>query len=221
MASIFLDRGRESYRTVWDLQKDLFNRLVDEKRNSGKVENEYLIFVEHDPVYTMGRRAKETNMLMSDEWLQQHGIECIPIERGGDITFHGPGQLVAYPIIDLQAHKIGVRDYVNILEQAVINTIATYGITGERIDGATGVWIGKGTSSERKICAIGVKCSRSVTMHGLALNASTDLNYFRAINPCGFTDKGVTSISEECDKPVDLEEVKSRLRAELYKLLKL
>ena len=221
MATIFIDRGRNPYRMVWELQKELFSGLIEEKRRSGKVEKEYLIFVEHDPVYTMGRRAKETNMLMSNEWLEQRGIECIAIERGGDITFHGPGQLVAYPIIDLQAHKIGVKDFVTILEQAVIETIAKYGITGERIEGATGVWIGKGTPHERKICAIGVRCSRSITMHGLALNVSTDLSYFHAINPCGFTDKGVTSISAECKTPMDFEDVKSVLRERLYHLLKL
>ena len=141
---------------------------------------EHLLLVEHPPVFTLGRHGHAENMLVSEDALAAKGIEFVRIERGGDITFHGPGQLVAYPIIDLQRHHLGVKDYVNLLEEAVIRTIAHYGITGERVEGATGVWIDKGLPGERKICAIGVKCTRFVTMHGLALNINTDLHYFGA-----------------------------------------
>lgn len=206
----FIDRGTAPYREIWDEQHRLFEAAIDRKRHGLPVEDEYAILVEHNPVYTMGRHADPSNMLMTREWLESHGMECIPIERGGDITFHGPGQLVVYPIIDLQRHRLGVREYVTMLEQAVIDTIARWGIKGERVEGATGVWIDAGTPRERKICAIGVRVSRSVTMHGLALNVSTDMKYFRLINPCGFVDKGVTSISlENGSSETDMEAVKS------------
>lgn len=206
----FIDRGTAPYREIWDEQHRLFDAAVDRKRHGLRVDKEYVILVEHNPVYTMGRHADPANMLMTREWLESHGMECIPIERGGDITFHGPGQLVVYPIIDLQRHRLGVREYVTMLEQAVIDTIARWGIKGERVEGATGVWIDAGTPRERKICAIGVRVSRSVTMHGLALNVSTDMKYFRLINPCGFVDKGVTSISlENGSSETDMEAVKS------------
>ncbi len=159
-------------------------------------------------------------MLVSEDALAAKGIEFVRIERGGDITFHGPGQLVAYPIIDLQRHHLGVKDYVNMLEEAVIRTIAHYGITGERVEGATGVWIDKGLPGERKICAIGVKCTRFVTMHGLALNINTDLHYFGAINPCGFIDKGVTSVRQETGKEADMQEAKELFAAHFRELLK-
>ena len=213
MSLTFIDRGTAPYREIWDEQHRLFDAAVALKRSGLPVTEEYAILVEHNPVYTMGRHADPANMLMTREWLESHGVECIPIERGGDITFHGPGQLVVYPIIDLQQHSLGVREYVTLLEQAVIDTIARWGIKGERVEGATGVWIDKGTPRERKICAIGVRVSRSITMHGLALNVNTDMKYFHLINPCGFVDKGVTSISLETGGgEVDMEVVKSEFR---------
>lgn len=202
------DLGLIPYREAWDLQKKLQKGLIDAKNEPEAEEN--LLLVEHPPVFTLGKHGHAENMLVSEEKLAAQGIEFVRIERGGDITFHGPGQLVAYPIIDLQRHHLGVKDYVNILEEAVIRTIAEYGITGERVEGATGVWIGKGTPRERKICAIGVKCTRFVTMHGLAINVNTDLRYFGAINPCGFIDKGVTSIQMETGEEADMNVVKQR-----------
>ncbi|MDE5970919.1 MAG: lipoyl(octanoyl) transferase LipB [Muribaculaceae bacterium] len=215
----FIDCGIKPYREMWDMQLTLFNELLALKREKKPIEQEYVLMVEHEPVYTMGRHANPANMLISREMLQQDGIECINIERGGDITFHGPGQLVVYPIIDLQEHYVGVKQYVWMLEETVIRTLAKYGIKGERIEDATGVWIGKGPPGERKICAIGVRVSHSITMHGFALNVSTDLNYFNRINPCGFIDKGVTSIEAELHKKVDINSVKYDIQSILNALL--
>ncbi|MDE5844112.1 MAG: lipoyl(octanoyl) transferase LipB [Muribaculaceae bacterium] len=215
----FIDCGIKPYREMWDMQLELFNELIALKRKKKPIEQEYVLMVEHEPVYTMGRHANPANMLISQELLKQDGIECINIERGGDITFHGPGQLVVYPIIDLQEHYIGVKKYVWLLEEAVIRTLAKYGIKGERIEDATGVWIGKGTPTERKICAIGVRVNHSITMHGFALNISTDLNYFNRINPCGFVDKGVTSIEAELHERVNINSVKHDIQTILNKLL--
>lgn len=198
------DLGLSDYREIWEMQKELQQSVIAQKGNPQG--DEYLLLTEHRPVYTLGRHGKPENMLLNATTLADRHVELVRIERGGDITFHGPGQLVAYPIISLQRHGLGVKSYVSLLEESVIRTIADYGIEGERIEGATGVWIGKGTLRERKICAIGVKCSKFVTMHGLALNVNTDLDYFNAINPCGFIDKGVTSISMETGGKVDFKE---------------
>lgn len=195
------DLDHTDYRTAWRLQRDLFDKLVDESKAGVESGEEYLLFAEHDPVYTLGLHGHAENMLASEAQLASQGIECVRIERGGDITYHGPGQLVVYPIIRLKQHGLGVKSYIDLLEEAVIRTIAEYGVKGERVEGATGVWIEAGTPRERKICAIGVKCSRFVTMHGLALNVTTDLSRFSAINPCGFTDKGVTSLAAELAGP--------------------
>ncbi|MBD5186617.1 MAG: lipoyl(octanoyl) transferase LipB [Bacteroidales bacterium] len=215
--------GRADYRPVWDEQKRLFQALIDYKRNSSdnssSMPEESLLLVEHNPVITLGKHGKIENLLVSEETLKNRGIECIRIERGGDITYHGPGQLVAYPIIDLERYHLGVKDYVNLLEETVIRTIARYGIKGERVEGASGVWIGKGTPEERKICALGVKCSHFVTMHGLALNVNTNLDAFSVINPCGFTDRGVTSIAQETGSNVDIMETAKILDFEFHQLL--
>lgn len=208
----------QPYREMWERQHALFDAMVNSKREGFMPGEEHLLLLEHQPVLTLGRHGHEEN-LVNEEEMHRRGIECIRIERGGDITYHGPGQLVAYPIIDLERHRLGVKDYIDRLEESVIRTIAEYGIKGERVDGATGVWIGKGTPTERKICAIGVKCSRYVTMHGLALNVNTNLDAFRLINPCGFTDKGVTSIARETGHEVELREVARRLENHLFDLL--
>lgn len=205
-----MDLGLRRYKEVWDLQHSLFDGMVGRKRAHELTEQEYLLLVEHYPVVTLGKHAKESNLLLDEASLMQRGIECFHIERGGDVTYHGPGQLVVYPLLDLEAHHLGVKDYVNLLEESVILTIAEYGIKGERVEGASGVWIGKGGAQERKICALGVKCRRFCTMHGLALNVNTDLNGFRVINPCGFIDKGVTSMRRETGTALDMEDVKSR-----------
>lgn len=213
------DLGRMDYDMAWQLQHNLFDRMVALKKENIPVNQEWLLTVEHNPVVTLGKHAKKNNILLSEEELNRRGVTCRQIERGGDVTFHGHGQLVVYPILDLEQHKIGVKKYVDILEEAVIQTIAQYGIKGERIEGASGVWIGKESHKERKICALGVKCSRFCTMHGLALNISTDLNWFRVINPCGFIDKGVTSLEVETGRDIEIEEVKQLLVSFLLKLL--
>jgi lipoyl(octanoyl) transferase len=208
-----IDAGLVEYREMWQRQLDLFGELVNRKVAGEAITDEHLILVEHKPVYTLGRHGKPENLLIDRELLAQRGIECIPIERGGDITFHGPGQLVAYPIIDLESHHLGIKHYVDMLEETVIRLIARYGIKGERVDGATGVWIGN-----NKICAIGVRCSHFITMHGIGLNVNTDLSYFNAINPCGFTTKGVTSIAREIGHDVDMRQVKNQF-TEIFKSL--
>lgn len=208
------------YGEILIRQQKVFNSLIAKKRRGESVSgaDELLMLVEHRHIYTLGRHGNPSNLLDS-RWLASRGIPMVNISRGGDITYHGPGQVVAYPVVDLQRRRLGVKAYVSLLEDAVIRTIAEYGIRGERIDGASGVWIGKGTNAERKICAIGISCSRFVSMHGLALNVSTDLSYFSAINPCGFTDRGVTSVSRELGRDVGFAECADSLRRHLEKLL--
>lgn len=207
------------YREIWKMQKDLFQYGIESKRSLNNNFRETIIVLQHQPVITLGRHGNPENLIASGRLLEDLGIECISIERGGDITYHGPGQLVVYPIIDLEKHHLGVKRYVEILEEAVIRTIGEFGITGERVEGATGVWIGKGSNHERKICALGIKCSRFVTMHGLALNVNTDLDAFTLINPCGFKDKDVTSISRELGYEIDIKNVAEIILKHLASLL--
>lgn len=197
-------------------------RLADphERELAGEV-----LLVEHTPVYTLGKSGHAENLLVSHEALEAAGAEFFHIDRGGDITFHGPGQLVGYPILDLECLGIGLRDYIDALEEAVIRTVDRYGIRGGRIHGASGVWIDAEGCRPRKICAIGVRSSRYVTMHGFALNVTTDLSWFSRINPCGFTDRGVASIASETGSTPSMEEVKrlvvkflsEELNVEIYK----
>jgi lipoyl(octanoyl) transferase len=212
------DWGRVPYAEAWERQRTLFDAVVQAKQQ-GLPHPDRLILVEHPPVYTLGRSGKAGNMLLNEAQLQAIGATLYHIDRGGDITFHGPGQLVAYPILDLEHYGLGLKEYIHVLEEAVIRTCAAYGVTGTRVPGATGVWLDKDTPRERKICAIGVRSSHFVTMHGLALNVNTDLNYFRYIHPCGFIDKGVTSLALECGHAVDMHEVKQRLQTALEELL--
>ncbi len=214
-----VDLNVQQYNLVWDFQKRLFSELVEAKKRGEKIDNEYIIIVEHLPVYTIGKHGNMSNMLFNTQQLKDKGAELIQIERGGDVTFHGPGQLVVYPIIDLSKHKLGVKLFIDLLEECVILLLKEYGIIGERVDGATGVWIDKGLPRERKICAIGVKCSHYVSMHGFALNVNTDLNWFSAINPCGFVDKGVTTIEKEIGHKVDMAEIKEMTAKILCRLL--
>ena len=211
--------GSATYRQMLDRQHRLFDAMVARKRRGEPVDTEYILLVEHPSVITLGRHADRNNLLVDREMLAARGIDVVDIDRGGDITYHGPGQLVVYPIIDMERHHLGVKAYVNILEQAVIDTLATLGIESGRVEGATGVWLGIGTPAERKICAIGVRCSHFVTMHGLALNVNTDLTQFNLINPCGFTDKGVTSIARELGHPTDFDHTANLLAANLLRLL--
>lgn len=214
------DEGTKAYSVMLHKQRLIFSEMVARKKGALPIEEECILMVEHPPVITLGRHAKETNVLFNVEELARRGVEIFHIERGGDVTFHGPGQLVAYPILDLEYHHLGVKDYVRLLEEAVIRTVADFGLKGERVEGASGVWIGVGTPRERKICALGVKCSRFITMHGLALNVNTDLSGFGLINPCGFIDRGVTSMSAELGEPIDMQEVKDSLSRQFIGLLK-
>lgn len=214
-----IERDCDYGEMLW-CQRRLFAEMVEEKRRGRSTEGlETVFLVEHRPVYTLGRHGHRENII-NRSLIEATGAEVREIERGGDITFHGPGQLVAYPIVDFGRRGMGVKSYVGLLEEAVIRTVAEYGIEGRRVDGATGVWLeAAGSKAERKICAIGVKCSRFIAMHGLALNVSTDLRWFSAINPCGFTDKGVTSIAAELGHPVDWEETADKLKTHLNALL--
>lgn len=178
----------------------------------------FFIFCEHFPVYTLGKSGKEVNLLLQQEELTRQGITLYHIDRGGDITYHGPGQLVCYPIINLEDFRLGLKEYIHLLEEAVILLCRSYGVEAGRLKGATGVWIESDTPRARKLCAIGVRCSRYVTMHGLALNINTNLTYFTYINPCGFTDKGVTSLEKETGEKRDFQEVRQRMEEILRKL---
>ena len=203
------------YQEAWNEQERLFNNLISSKLQ-GTAGANHLLLCEHPHVYTLGQRGNVGNMLISDSMLQAIGAQLIRTNRGGDITYHGPGQLVAYPICNLEELGIGLRTYIECLEQAVINLLDHYGIAAERMHGATGVWLDVGQKGrERKICAIGVKASRHITMHGLALNVNTNMQYFDHINPCGFADKRVTSMAIELGHTPNMAEVKQQLTAQL------
>ncbi len=214
-----IDERIIDYSAMLEKQLTVFSQMVEKKKRGTSIENEHIFLLEHYPVITLGKHAKESNILIDDSQLKNLGISMFHIERGGDVTYHGPGQLIAYPILDLEAHHLGVKDYVSLLEEVVIRTLAHFGIQGERVSGASGVWIGAGTPHERKICALGVKCSRYITMHGLALNVNTDLTGFHLINPCGFVDKGVTSLAIETGKTIDINLVKQLIANEFRMLL--
>ncbi|MDR1583447.1 MAG: lipoyl(octanoyl) transferase LipB [Prevotellaceae bacterium] len=206
----YIDLKIMNYKDAWQKQGILMEKLKKEK-SEGKDGLNYLLFVEHPHVYTLGRNGNQANMLINTVQLAAKEAGFIKVDRGGDITYHGPGQLVVYPIFCLNNFRIGVKEYVRRLEEVVIRAIAGYGLKGERLEKATGVWIdiGADTSKARKICAIGVRCSQSVTMHGFALNVNTDLSYFNYINPCGFVDKEVTSIEKETGKKINICEIKT------------
>ena len=219
----YTDLGSIDYKEAWDFQEEIFRKTIAKKLdNQSLAEDEKkaleynLFFCEHPHVYTLGKSGEEQNLLISGIELRAKNASFHKTNRGGDITYHGPGQIVGYPIIDIEAFGMGVRKYIENLEQAIINTLSHYGIKGELLDGATGVWIEPNTAGKaRKISAIGVRTSRYVSMHGFAFNINTDLNYFGYINPCGFTDKGVTSLEKELGRAIDIEEVKGLLLKEL------
>ena len=201
-----------AYGECWDLQRSLFDALCRKKLEKSFANEEprgTILLVEHPAVYTLGKSGNEQNMLVTEEYLKGLGAEFYHIDRGGDITFHGPGQLVCYPIIDLDAIGIGVRRYIEALEQSVIDLAKEYGIEAHRSEGASGVWVSQG-SHLVKLCAVGVRASHGVTMHGLAMNVSTDLKWFHLINPCGFTDRGVCSLSTLTGREVTMDEVKPK-----------
>jgi lipoyl(octanoyl) transferase len=222
------DIGLKDYKETWDYQEIIFQKLVDKKKITAAghemdvPENGTLIFVEHPHVYTLGKSGSESNLLLNYIQLQAKDASFYRIDRGGDITYHGPGQLVGYPIFDLEIIGVNLKEYIHRLEESVILTLAEYGITGDRLTGATGVWLDPDIQGKcRKICAIGVRASRYVTMHGFAFNVNTNLDYFNHINPCGFTDKGVTSLSKELGKTVDLQKVKEIMKKNLQRVFEL
>lgn len=209
----YQDLGRIVYEKALDIQTEKFNALLAAKVKGEKGRNE-LLFCEHEPVLTIGKSGKDSNLLIPEARLKALGISYYHINRGGDITYHGPGQITGYPIFDLETWHIGLKQYIYRLEETIIRFLALYGLKGERLEGATGVWLDPlVVGKARKICAIGVKSSRFVTMHGFALNINTDLNYFTLINPCGFTDKGVTSLARELGENQDFEKAKRQLAA--------
>lgn len=216
----FRDLGLIRFTEAWDIQEELFQSIVSIKlRNGNLPESEreltpnYLLFCEHPHVYTLGKSGSADNLLINHIQLQANDAEFIPINRGGDITYHGPGQIVAYPILNLEMFVKGVREYIHLLEETVITMLKQYGIDGSRLENATGVWLDPTIPGRtRKICAIGVRTSRWVSMHGLALNINTNLSYFSHINPCGFTDKAVTSLRQELGREIPMEEAKHHLK---------
>ncbi len=209
---IFEDWGIINYADAVQRQHECFEHVIHNKL-AGIATIDVVNFCEHPSVITIGRHGKESNLLVDSACLKSHGIDYYHTDRGGDITFHGLGQQVVYPIIDLQHFGLGIKKYVNILEQCVIDLLSIYGISACRVSGASGVWLDSGTDRERKICAIGVRASHYITMHGIGLNVNTDLSYFSFINPCGFMDKGVTSMERELNHKIDMEDVKDNLRA--------
>lgn len=210
------DLGVISYAEAWDYQQKLFEEAIARKTVGQEVQNK-LLFCEHPHVITLGKSGHETNLLLSKENLKEKGVEYFQIDRGGDITYHGPGQLVVYPIFDLESFDLGLKKYIRSLEEVVIQLLKEFDISSERLDKGTGVWLEIDKPTARKICAIGVRSSRFVTMHGLALNVNTDLSYFSLIHPCGFVEKGVTSIQKELNGgAIDMLQIKKRVN-ELFR----
>ncbi|MBK8139736.1 MAG: lipoyl(octanoyl) transferase LipB [Chitinophagaceae bacterium] len=213
---IFQDLGKMPYQAAWDYQEKLLQENVKKKSTVGgqQLTVNHLLFVEHPPVYTLGKSGNMDNVLMSDDELQANNIEFFHTNRGGDITFHGPEQIVGYPILDLEKFYTDIGKYLRNIEEVIILTMAAYGIKGDRSAGETGVWIEPGVpGKERKICAIGVRCSRWITMHGFAFNVNTDLSYFNNIIPCGIVNKQVTSMQKELGHSLDMQEVKEKVKS--------
>jgi lipoyl(octanoyl) transferase len=222
----FKDLGLIDYKQCWDFQEELFAEILAVK-SSNRKENKtistknHLIFCEHPHVYTLGKSGDEKNLLVNEDYLKSRGATFHKINRGGDITYHGPGQIVGYPIIDLDNFFTDIHKYLRFLEEAVILTLKEYGLETERSPGETGVWFDVGTTKARKICALGVKSSRWVTMHGFAFNVNSDLSYFGNIIPCGISDKSVTSLQKELGKELNMDEVRNKLKTHLVELFEM
>lgn len=225
-ATTFTDLGLIDYKEAWDYQASLFNDILAIKSTNRNLPEEeqvitknFLLFCEHPHVYTLGKSGDSKNLLLDEAALKEVNASYYHINRGGDITYHGPGQLVVYPVIDMENFFTDIHKYMRLLEEAVILTCQSYGIESTRIPGLTGVWLGDAEhQNERKICALGVKTSRWVTMHGLAFNINTDLNYFNHIVPCGIDDKAVTSLQQELGRTIDMDEVKAHMKKHLTSL---
>ncbi len=224
---IFKDLGQISYKAAWDFQQEKLREVIDRKlrnRELSKEEKEqiqhYLLFCEHPPVYTLGRNGDFNNLLLNEKGLEEKGIEFFKINRGGDITYHGLGQIVGYPIFDMEDFFTDIHKYVRFLEEVIIRTLAEYGVEGKRIEGSTGVWL-EDEKPPRKICAIGIHLSRWVTMHGFAFNVNSNLEHFGFIVPCGIQDKGVTALHLELGRQLDMNEVKARLKKHFQTLFEM
>jgi len=223
---LFKDLGLIDYKKCWDYQEKIFNGILlikstNRKKNKSDPTNNYLLFCEHPHVYTLGKSGDQKNLLVNTSYLKSSGATFYKSNRGGDITYHGPGQIVGYPILDLDNFFTDIHKYLRFLEEAVILTLKEFGVKGERSKGETGVWIDVGSNEARKICAFGVKSSRWVTMHGFAFNINTDLTYFNNIIPCGIIDKQVTSLKKELGKALDVQVVKEKLKIHLTSLFKM
>lgn len=222
-AGRFEDLGIRDYKVTWDYQEKLFQELLEVKmsnRSLSGTEHQQqinrLLFVEHPHVFTLGKSGSDNNLLVNNTELQAKGASFYHIDRGGDITYHGPGQIVGYPIFDLEVFGLTLKQYIHSLEEAIILSLDEFAIKGERLEGATGVWLDSDKAGRaRKICAIGVRASRYITMHGFAFNVNTDLDYFNYINPCGFTDKIVSSLEKELGEKQDFERVKAIVKEKL------
>lgn len=216
----YSDWGLIDYKDAWEKQENIFDKKVSAKINDGKsqIEQDFII-CEHPHVYTLGKNGEKNNLLIDEEFLKKINATYYRTNRGGDITYHGFGQIVGYPILDIEELGLSLKNYIWTIEEMVILTMKEYNIFCERLEGATGVWIDTNSPKVRKICAIGVKASRYITMHGFALNVNTDLTYFNYINPCGFVDKGVTSMEKELGKKIDVQGVKTKLYENFLKLV--
>ena len=222
----FEDLGLIDYKKCWDYQEELFSKLLavksaNRKDDKSDTTENHLLFCEHPHVYTLGKSGDKKNLLVNEGYLKSRGATFYKINRGGDITYHGPGQIVGYPILDLDNFFTDIHKYLRLLEEAVILTLKEYGLESERSPGETGVWFDVGTPKARKICALGVKSSRWVTMHGFAFNVNSDLSYFGNIIPCGITDKSITSLQKELGEKLDMDEVRSKLKAHLIELFEM
>ena len=218
-----IDLGRQSYKPTWDLQEQQLQKIVTLKKSNRAAAvpvptPNYFYWVEHPPVITLGKSGLPKHLLLNEQQLTEKGIEFFTTNRGGDITFHGPGQLVGYPILDLENFFTDIHKYLRLLEEAIILMLKEYGLAAERSEGETGVWLDVGTPFARKICAMGVKASRWVTMHGFALNVNTNLGYFDYIVPCGIQGKAVTSLAAELKREIPLDEVKAKILVHLSEL---
>ena len=216
--TICKDLGKIDYQEAWDYQKTIFSEVLENKQKN--IPLNYFLLCEHPHVYTLGKSGSENNLLIDYIQLQAKDATFYKIDRGGDITYHGPGQIVGYPIIDLETFNLSVKNYVFNIEEVIINTLKALSIQSERLEGATGVWIEPNSPKARKICAIGIKASRYITMHGFAFNVNTDLSYFNYINPCGFTDKSVTSLEKELGEKQDFEKIKELVKENFSKVFK-
>ena len=213
---ILRDIGKSSFSDAWEYQEDIFKKIIDQKiknrSNENKIEtNNFLIITEHNPVYTIGKSGNISNLLLNDDEMKTQGIEFYKINRGGDITYHGPGQIMGYPIIDLDNFFTDINLYLRKLEEVIINTLKSYDLEGFTIKGETGVWVKDNNGLSKKVCAFGIRASRWVTMHGFSFNVNPELNYFKNIIPCGITDKGVTSVSELKNRNIEMNEIKQIL----------